>query len=280
MALMGQESVPVVDDVTRWDARETFFETIREKSSARPRGRSVAQKRPGVIVMPSDFVDKRSDRSYRNGSVRVYGYYDLERVLERMGLESLPSWDEIKTMDKDRRKDIFLGLIKEGLNSTEIAQRFDPSLKGKDVLNQLQTLGIKMSEVPGSPFYGQSYSPRKPSVEKKDQKKEERPAVAPVVADVPYHENGKKRDEEKGAAVLSGVVLGGIGLSVVKRLTTAELSSKLLAVSSLFGDTSFANDDVLYEVQIVIRETDEKAPVVVKEEKEDQGQSSAVASFR
>ena len=248
MAPIGQGGAPQQSlDVLASEARELFFEDIKEKRSARPKSRSISQKRPRVVVMPSDMIDKRSDAAYRAGEVSTYGYYDLERVLERMGLSQLPKWEELRAMGKEERKELFIGLVKQGLTSTQIAEKFGDGVTGKDVLNQLQSLEIRMSDIPGSSTYGTKFTARR-------KPRESMGGVRPM-----------ETVGARGKQASSGIFADGIGLSLMKKMTTAELSAKLLAVSSLFGDSSFANDGVLYDVQIIVRETDEKVPQAMRQ---------------
>lgn len=80
------------------DIRHAFYSDIRQKRMSLPRPRSVSQKRPKVLRLPGDFIDRRSTSEYRSGPVLRY---ILEGVV---GMLPKPqNWKEFLALsDKER----------------------------------------------------------------------------------------------------------------------------------------------------------------------------------
>ena len=84
------------------EARRAFFETVKEKRLAVPRAPSVSKKRPKRIVMPSDFIDRRTDPNYRAGPVITWRMEEVKQSVDVNGTK-LPTWEEFKRMSREER---------------------------------------------------------------------------------------------------------------------------------------------------------------------------------
>lgn len=91
------------------EAREVFFEDIREKRKMIPPPRSKSKIGPKHVVLPGDRLDKRLYPEYRASRVISYSL----KGDSQMDLEGkFPTWREFKKLPEERQRAIMMELIR------------------------------------------------------------------------------------------------------------------------------------------------------------------------
>lgn len=223
---------------------QLLFDDAREKSRSRPRARAVSKKNPRRVLLPADFIDRRTDARYRSGPVIRSRLNEKERILLAIG--PLPSWNDLCDLPRDEQTAILRPLvIEQDLTDRRIAELFGPEVTTKQVTNRRQSLGLKKFVRKDGQYVRLSYNEDGKSTKKPSQTTSRqttpatRPAPAPVQAD--------PMDDIR------------MRFSIGGKYSAETLSNRLMSLATLLSDSGFAESGYLYEVQIKIVETNEQA---------------------
>lgn len=217
-----------------------IMDDAREKSRSRPRPRAISKTNPRRVLLPADFIDRRTDARYRSGPVIRSRLNEKERILLAIG--PLPSWNDLCDLPRDEQTAILRPLvIDQDLTDRRIAELFGPEVTTKQVTNRRQSLGLKKFVRKGGrlvPVTSIKGEQRREPVNGAS-KPVERPAAAAVTSD--------PMDDIR------------MRFSVGGKYPADKLSNRLMSLATLLSDSGFAESGYLYEVQIKIVETNERA---------------------